>query len=87
MGGGIMTRPAAVWGERILTEPASAEVVRAITGVIAAHSGEFDAVLHPYGFSVTDIAAPTYEVVVPADECPIFVELEREYTQRRAVQP
>ena len=82
-----MTRPAAVWGDRIITEPASVPVSRAITAVISAHEAEFDAALSPYGFSVTDVAAPVYEVIVPADECPIFVEREREYTQRRAVQP
>ena len=76
-------RRAAVWGDRILTEPAPRAVTDAIRSIIQAHSHEFDAALSPLGYSVFDVAEPSYEVIVPADECPIFVELEREHRWAR----
>ena len=76
-------RRAAIWDDRVLTERAPRAVEDAIRSVIQAHSAEFDAVLTPLGYSVFDVESPDYFTIVPADECPIFVELEREY--RRAL--
>ena len=82
----VTVRPAAVWGDRLLTEPAPRAVEDAIRSVIQAHSHEFDAALAPLGYSVFDVAKPSYEVIVPADECPIFVALERKYRRSEPVE-